>query len=132
MGAAAHLRGPARVQHFGGGLLKTLGAGGGKHAPEAQQARKPEVEGHVEEHGGAGRAKATPPRKAQVEPGGEIGKVGAEQAINKSYNAISVNPAVLDCDYYRFAELDAGAVNAYANEYMSQYYWADFMFESYD
>ena len=58
-------------------------------------------------------------------------KVGAEQAINKSYNAISVNPAVLDCDYYRFAELDAGAVNAYANEYMSQYYWADFLFNDF-
>lgn len=58
-------------------------------------------------------------------------KVGAEKAINKSYNALSVNPAVLDCDYYRFAELDAGAVNAYQNEYMSQYYWADFMFNDF-
>ena len=58
-------------------------------------------------------------------------KVGAEKAVNKSYNALSVNPAVLDCDYYRFAELDAGAVNAYANEYMSQYYWADFMFNDF-
>lgn len=58
-------------------------------------------------------------------------KVGADKAIHKSYNSLSVNPAVLDCDYYRFAELDAGAVNAYANEYMSQYYWADFMFDDY-
>lgn len=58
-------------------------------------------------------------------------KVGAQKAVNKSYNALSVNPAVLDCDYYRFAELDAGAVNAYANEYMSQYYWADFMFNDF-
>ena len=55
----------------------------------------------------------------------------AQKAVNKSYNALSVNPAVLDCDYYRFAELDAGAVNAYANEYMSQYYWADFMFNDF-
>ena len=54
-------------------------------------------------------------------------KAGAESAINKSYNALSVNPAVLDCDYYRFKELDAGAVNAYQAEYMSQYYWADFL-----
>ena len=58
-------------------------------------------------------------------------KVGAQKAVNKSYNALSVNPAVLDCDYYRFAKLDAGAVNAYANEYMSQYYWADFMFNDF-
>ena len=58
-------------------------------------------------------------------------KVGAEKAINKSYNNLSVNVSTLDCDYYRFAELDAGAVNAYANEYMSQYYWADFLFNDF-
>lgn len=57
--------------------------------------------------------------------------VGAEKAVNKTYNSISVNVDALDCDYYRFAELDAGAVNAYQNEYMSQYYWADFMFEDF-
>jgi hypothetical protein len=28
-----------------------------------------------------------------------------------------VNPEVLDCDYYRFKALDAGAVNAFQNEY---------------
>ena len=39
--------------------------------------------------------------------------------------------AMLDCDYYRFKELDAGAVNAYQNEYMSQYYWADFLYDDY-
>ncbi|MBR6873819.1 MAG: response regulator [Ruminococcus sp.] len=56
--------------------------------------------------------------------------VGAEAAVVKDYNALAVNPAVLDCDYYRFKELDAGAVNAYQNEYMSQYYWADFLFDA--
>ena len=58
-------------------------------------------------------------------------KIGAEGVIRKSYNALSVNPDLLDCDYYRFTELDAGAVNAYQNEYMSQYYWADFMYNSF-
>ncbi len=52
--------------------------------------------------------------------------VGAEEAVVKDFNALAVNPELLDCDYYRFKELDAGAVNAYQNEYMSQYYWADF------
>ncbi len=52
--------------------------------------------------------------------------VGAEEAVVKDFNALAVNPERLDCDYYRFKELDAGAVNAYQNEYMSQYYWADF------
>lgn len=51
---------------------------------------------------------------------------GAEDAVTRSYNALAANPDVLDCDYYRFEELDAGAVNSYQNEYMSQYGWADF------
>ena len=50
----------------------------------------------------------------------------------KKRDEIAVNPALLDCDYYRFAELDAGAVNAYANEYMSQYYWAEFMTDDWE
>ncbi len=57
--------------------------------------------------------------------------VGAESVIEKSYNNIAVNVNLIDCDYYRFQELDAGAVNAYQNEYMSQYYWADFLYEDY-
>ncbi|MBR2280236.1 MAG: response regulator [Ruminococcus sp.] len=57
--------------------------------------------------------------------------VGAGDAVVRSYNALAVNPDVLDCDYYRFKELDAGAVNAYENEYMSQYYWADFLYYDY-
>ena len=58
-------------------------------------------------------------------------KISAESAIVKSYNALAVNVDALDCDYYRFQELDAGAVNAYQNEYMSQYYWADFLYNDY-
>lgn len=58
--------------------------------------------------------------------------VGAEEAVVRSYNALAVNVDFLDCDYYRFKELDAGAVNAYQNEYMSQYYWADFLYDAYD
>ena len=57
--------------------------------------------------------------------------IGAEEVISRSYNALAVNVDTLDCDYYRFAELDAGAVNAYQNEYMSQYYWAEFFFDDY-
>ena len=58
-------------------------------------------------------------------------QAGVEKAVNKSYNSLSVNTDLLDCDYYRFRELDAGAVNAYQNEYMEQYYWADFYLDDY-
>lgn len=56
---------------------------------------------------------------------------GAGSVIFKKYNSLSVDTTKLDCDYYRFAELDAGAVNAYSSEYMSQYYWAEFMLDDY-
>lgn len=59
-------------------------------------------------------------------------KVGAEKVLNKSYNAISIDPKMLDCDYFRFKELDPGAVNTYECEYMSQYYWADFLYNGLD
>ena len=59
-------------------------------------------------------------------------KCGAADAVFKKYNSLSVNVSKLDCDYYRFKELDSGAVNSYNSEYMAQYYWADFMFDDYD
>ena len=59
-------------------------------------------------------------------------EVGAEEVIIRKRDEMAVNPELLDCDYYRFAELDVGAVNAYANEYMSQYYWAEFMINEYE
>ena len=55
--------------------------------------------------------------------------VGAEDILVHSYNAFAIKPELLDCDYYRFKELDAGAVNSFQNEYMSQYSWADFLYE---
>jgi len=57
--------------------------------------------------------------------------VGAEKVINKSYNSLSVNVDLLDCDFYRFKELDPGAVNACECEYMSQYYWTDFLYNGF-
>lgn len=54
-------------------------------------------------------------------------KAGAEKAVFKKYNSLAVNTSVIDCDYYRFKELDPGAVNSYYSEYMTQYYWAEFI-----
>lgn len=52
--------------------------------------------------------------------------VGVEDIINKHYNSLSVNTAAVDCDFYRFSQMDAGAVNSYMGEYMAQYSWAEF------
>ena len=57
--------------------------------------------------------------------------VGAESVIVRSYNALAVNVELLDCDYYRFKQLDAGAINRYEMEYMNQYSWADFLYNGY-
>lgn len=46
-----------------------------------------------------------------------------EYIINKQYNSISVNTSAVDCDLYRFLNLDTGAINSYMGEYMSQYSW---------
>lgn len=54
--------------------------------------------------------------------GADAGKV-----IRKSYNALSVNPALLDCDYYRFRAGGSAAVNSYRGEFMQQYPWAEFI-----
>ena len=47
--------------------------------------------------------------------------------VQKRYNSISLDVSVLDCDYYRFLELDPGAINSYTGECLSQYSWAEFM-----
>jgi two-component SAPR family response regulator len=57
--------------------------------------------------------------------------VGAESVIVRSYNALAVNVELLDCDYYRFKQLDASAINRYEMEYMNQYSWADFLYNGY-
>ncbi len=61
-----------------------------------------------------------------------LDNVGAGEVLIHSYNAFAIAPDKLDCDYYRFKELDAGAVNSFQNEYMNQYSWADFLFDGYD
>lgn len=58
---------------------------------------------------------------------GALREVGAEGAIVKSYNSLSIDVDAVDCDYYRFLQGDPAAVNAYAGEYLSNYSWAEFV-----
>lgn len=37
----------------------------------------------------------------------------------------AVNSEKIECDYYKYLERDAAAVNSYKGEYMSQYSWAE-------
>ena len=51
----------------------------------------------------------------------------ASAIINKSYNAISLNHEMVDCDYYRFLDMDVPSINSYTGEFMTQYSWAEFV-----
>jgi two-component SAPR family response regulator len=55
--------------------------------------------------------------------------VGAESAVIRTFGALAVNTACIDCDFYRFLSMDLAAVNSYTGEYMSQYEWGEFVLE---
>lgn len=52
-------------------------------------------------------------------------EVGIVDVIIKKWNYLAVDISKIDCDYYRFLEGDAVAVNSYMGEYMSNYSWAE-------
>lgn len=51
---------------------------------------------------------------------------GIEGILLRGYNSLAILPDKLDCDYYRFLQGDAEAVNRYRGDYLSQYSWAEF------
>lgn len=51
---------------------------------------------------------------------------GYRNVLIKDYGTMAVNTSLVDCDYYKFLELDPAAVNSYTGEYMEQYEWASF------
>lgn len=54
-------------------------------------------------------------------------EVGIDGLFSKQYNKITLHTELIDCDYYRFLNLDLSAINAYTGEYMNQYGWAMFV-----
>ena len=55
-----------------------------------------------------------------------LGGVGINDLILKNRQGILVNTKIVDCDYYRFLEGDARAINSFTGQYMSAYSWAEF------
>ena len=51
----------------------------------------------------------------------------AADVVHKTYNAISLNDEAVDCDYYRFLNMDVPSINTYTGEFMTQYSWAEFV-----
>lgn len=52
-------------------------------------------------------------------------KNGIKDILIRSRNSVAIDCHMLDCDYYRFLNHDAAAVNKYRGEYMAQYSWAE-------
>lgn len=50
---------------------------------------------------------------------------GIKDILIRSRNSVAIDCHMLDCDYYRFLDHDAAAVNQYRGEYMAQYSWAE-------
>lgn len=55
-----------------------------------------------------------------------LAEAGIEDILLRSFNSLAVVPGKLDCDYYRFLQGDAEAVNRYRGDYLPLYSWAEF------
>lgn len=53
-------------------------------------------------------------------------RLDEKNIIIKQRDLIAVNPANIDCDYYRYLAGDPSAVKAFGGEYMVNYSWAEF------
>lgn len=51
---------------------------------------------------------------------------GIEDILLRDFNSLAIDPDRLECDYYRFLQGDAAAVNQYRGDYLPQYSWAEF------
>lgn len=49
----------------------------------------------------------------------------AEEILVKGHNSFAVDPQKFDCDYYRFLQGDPQTINAFQNDYMLSYSWAE-------
>ena len=55
-----------------------------------------------------------------------LNSVGINDLILKNRQGILINTKIVDCDYFRFLEGDAKAINSFTGQYMSAYSWAEF------
>lgn len=56
----------------------------------------------------------------------DLDAAGITDIVRKSYNSISIDPKVIDCDYYHYLQGDKNPEFAYRGEFMDQYSWAEY------
>lgn len=59
--------------------------------------------------------------------GKTLKEYGCEEILHRTRNSLSINPAYMDCDYYRFLSDDETAKRLYTGDFMMQYEWADYV-----
>lgn len=55
----------------------------------------------------------------------ELKNAGAAELLIRKWNSLSIDTALVECDYYRFIEGDAQAINCYRHDYMPGYSWGE-------
>ena len=53
-------------------------------------------------------------------------ELGCENVIVRQRGQLGINPALIDCDYFKYLEGDSAIMNSYQGEYMSQYTWSEY------
>ena len=56
----------------------------------------------------------------------DLDAAGATGVIRKSYNSVSVDPKLIDCDYYHYLNGEITPENQYHGEFKYQYSWAEY------
>ena len=51
---------------------------------------------------------------------------GVADVVRKSYNSISVDPKLIDCDYYHYLDGEKTPEATYHGEFINQYSWAEY------
>lgn len=56
----------------------------------------------------------------------DLEAVGIAEVIRKSYNSISIDPRLIECDYYHYLKGEKTADAVYHGEFMEQYSWSEY------
>ena len=56
----------------------------------------------------------------------DLEAAGVTDVVRKSYNSISIDPKLIDCDYYHYLNGDTSPEATYRGEFIDQYSWAEY------
>lgn len=56
----------------------------------------------------------------------DLDTAGVADVVRKSYNSISIDPKLIDCDYYHYLNGENSPESTYRGEFMYQYSWAEY------